>query len=50
MNLLEKWKNLLDRGKSFGALFTDLLKAFDFLNHELLQTSMHVGKLYLHYS
>ena len=34
--LLEKWKRSLDRGKVFGALLTDLSKAFDCLNHDLL--------------
>ena len=34
--LLEKWKRFVDRGKVFGALLTDLSKAFDCLNHDLL--------------
>ena len=34
--LLEKWKRSIDRGKVFGALLTDLFKAFDCLNHDLL--------------
>ena len=36
LNLLEKWKNYIDKGKVFGALLTDLSKAFDCLDHELL--------------
>ena len=35
LNLLEKWKNFVYKGKSFGALLTDLSKAFDCLVHEL---------------
>ena len=34
--LLEKWKRSIDRGKVFGALLTDLSKAFDCLNHDFL--------------
>ena len=34
--LLEKWKEAVDNNKSFGALLTDLSKAFDCLPHELL--------------
>ena len=36
LNLLEKWKNCVDKGKVFGALLTDLSKAFRCLDHELL--------------
>ena len=41
MNLLEKWKNSVDKGKPFGALFTDLSKAFDCLDDELLTTKLN---------
>ena len=34
--LLEKWKRAIDSGQMFGALLTDLSKAFDCLDHELL--------------
>ena len=33
---LEKWKNAVDKKKVFGALLTDLSKAFDCLYHELI--------------
>ena len=33
--MLEKWKSAADKGKSFGALLTDLSKVFDWLSHEL---------------
>ena len=36
MALLEKWKCAFDRGKTFGALLTDLPKTFEYLDHELL--------------
>ena len=34
--ITEKWKNSLDKGKTFGALLTDLSKAFDCLPHDLM--------------
>ena len=36
ITLIEKWKKSLDNGGSFGALMTNLSKAFDCLSHELL--------------
>ena len=39
--LIEKWKSAIDKRKSFGALLTDLSKAFDCLPHELLIAKLH---------
>ena len=39
--MIEKFKEAIDRGYEFGALLTDLSKAFDCLNHPLL-----IAKLY----
>ena len=36
ISLIEKWKKSVDNGGAFGALLTDLSKAFDCLPHELL--------------
>ena len=33
--VLEKWKRAVDSGQMFGALLTDLSKAFDCLDHKL---------------
>ena len=41
LNLLEKWKNSVGKGKSFGTLLTDLSKAFDCLDHELLTAKLN---------
>ena len=34
--MLEKWKSAIGDKKIFGALLTDLSKAFDWLSHDLL--------------
>ena len=36
LKMLEKWKRSVDGDKVFDALLTDLSKAFDCLDHELL--------------
>ena len=36
IKLLEQWNKIIDQGLVFGALLTDLSKAFDCLSHELL--------------
>ena len=41
VNLLEKWKSSVDKGKTFGALLTDYSKTFDCLDHELLTAKLN---------
>ena len=42
--MLEKFKETIDRGNQFGALLTNLSKAFDYIDHKLL-----IAKLYEYY-
>ena len=39
--MIEKWRKSLDKRESFGALLTDLSKAFDCLPHDLLVAKLH---------
>ena len=39
--MLEIWKEATDNNEAFGALLTDLSKAFDCLNHDLLIVKLH---------
>ena len=36
LSILEQWKSAADNQKRFGALFTDLSKAFNWISHHLL--------------
>ena len=39
--MIEKWKQSVDNGGYAGGILTDLSKAFDTINHELLIAKMH---------
>ena len=39
--MIEKWKQALDKGKNTGASLSDLSKAFDCLDHNLMKAKFH---------
>ena len=39
--LLEKWKQAVDSSQTFSALLTDIFKAFDCLDQELLSAKLN---------
>ena len=41
LGMIEKWKAALDKREYSGAIFMDLSKAFDTLNHDLLLAKLH---------
>ena len=41
LKMLEKWKLVSDKGYNIGAIFMDLSKVFDTLNHELLLAKLN---------
>ena len=45
--MFEKWKRAVDNNHAFGALLTDLLKAFNCLCHEVLIAKLHSYRLSL---
>ena len=45
--MIEKIKKVIDRGNEFGALLTDLFKAFDCMNHPLLIAKLHSYRVLL---
>ena len=45
--MLEKWKRVVDNSKVFGALLTNLSKAFDCISHNLLIAKLNAYGLSL---
>ena len=43
--MLETWKEAAHNSKAFGALLTDLSKAFDCLSYDLLFAKLHAYSL-----
>ena len=45
--MIEKWEKAVDNGNVFGALLTDLCKAFDCLSHDLIIAKLNSCGFYL---
>ena len=45
--MIDKWKKAVDNNKVFGAILTDLSKAFDCICHDLLAAKLHAYGLSL---
>ena len=43
VSMLEKWKSAADNKKKFGALLTNLSKAFDYLSHKLIIVKLNAN-------
>ena len=48
ITLIEKWRKSVDNGGAFGALLTDISKAFDCLPHELLIAKLDASLKLIH--
>ena len=47
ISLLEKWYNNVDQGRIFEALLTDLSKAFDCLQHDIIIATLNAYGFYM---
>ena len=47
LSLLEKWYNNVDQGRMFEALLTDLSKAFDCLQHDIIIAKLNAYGFYM---
>ena len=45
--MIDKWKKAVENNKVFGAILTDLSKAFDSICHDLLVAKLHAYGLSL---
>ena len=50
VTVLEKWKKAVDKGEYISAVFMDLSRAFDTINHDLLLAKLNAVELMGSYS